>query len=76
MNFLVIDSESKTVDFFRIFEAWNDFKSFFFCTYRRFIISLELPSLKNKINLNMKELGFNAKCLLLKYQIFLKTLLI
>ena len=30
MNFLVIDSESKTVDFFRIFEAWNDFKSCFF----------------------------------------------
>ena len=48
MNVLVIGSESKTVDSFRNFEACNDFKSFF-CMYRRFIISLELPSLEKQL---------------------------
>ena len=62
----VIDSEIKAKQCLRLFEGCNDFKSLF-SMYRRLIISLELPSFSNKIDLNFKELDFNANCLLLNY---------
>ena len=62
----VIDSEVKAKECLRLFEGCNDFKSLF-SMYRRLIISLDLPSFSNKIDLNFKELDFNANVLLLNY---------
>ena len=68
----LIESEIKAINFLNVFKACNDFKSLFSLN-SKFVINLQLPSFNGNINLIIKDLDFNANCLLLNYFKFIKN---